>query len=187
MTATFKFYSKHMFQFRSAQLHLKEMMPIESLTVIQRYLDQQSMERVHLLLQQILFELLNLQKQYKFEDSFLSHLVQVDTCVEEEFKPFLMQQGEEWEEHIKNVRAFIKKEIVEHPWIQIKKPPRRNHPRMKEYVRYVILSRATSLVAECSRELEAKTREEIFTKTKASLESAQKHLDGELKLITAHF
>ena len=187
MTATFEFYSEHMFQFRAAQLHLKEMMPIESLTVIQRYLDQQSMERVHLLLQQILYELLNLQKQYKFEDSFLAHLVQVDTCVEEEFKPFLRQQGEEWDEHIKDVRAFIKNEIVKHPWITIKKPSRRNHPRMKEYVRYVALTRTTSLVAECSRELEAKTREEIFTKTKSSLESAQKNLDDELKQITAHF
>ena len=187
MKATFEFYSEQIFIFRVTQLHLKEMIPIDSLAVIQRYLDQQSMERVHLLLQQIMFELINLQKKYAFDDNFFPHLVHVDSCVEEEFKPFLEAQGETWEEHVRAVRDFVKVEIVERPRITIKKLPQRKQRNAKQYVRYVAISQATSLLADCDRELEAKTRNGIFPKTKASLDSANKHLEEELRLVTAHF
>ena len=172
MTATFNFYQEYMFLFKGAQTRLREMMPVESLSVIQEFLDQQSMERVHMTLRQLLFELLNVEKVHRCALDFTQSLVVADTAIEDELHPFLDKRGESWEKHVTCLGEFVTSSVRERPFIKIDSRLSRNASHYTAYVRYVSLDRSKLLLASCIRELNAKTREEAFLETKSSLSKA---------------
>ena len=184
MMATFNFYQEYMFLFKSTQMRLREMIPIESLAAIQEFLDQQSMERVHLLVQQLSYELLNVQAVYKCDLGFTQFLVQADAAIEEEFRPFLEKRSESWEDYFAHVREFVKQGFKERPYIKLQKHLPHGGANVEAYVQYFTLDRTKSLLSKCVRELDAKTREEAFLRTKTSLANAGKHVSKELKTIT---
>lgn len=184
MIATFNFYQEHMFLFKSTQMKLKEMVPLDSLDMIQGCIDQQSMERVHISVQQLSYELLNLQDVYKCQLEFTRYVVQADNAIEEEFQPFLERRGGRWDEHLKHVRDYIGSAMKERPFIKLSKKLPRSGTQVKEYIRYFSLDRTKSVISKCVRELEAKTRDEMFLKTKSSLATAGKNVTKELNTIT---
>ena len=184
MMATFNFYQEHMFLFKVTQVRLKEMMPIESLTWIEKFLNHQSMERVHLLIQQLSYELLSIQERYKCELEFAKYLAHADDAIEEEFRPFLTSQGESWDKHVEDIRRFVREAKDKRPYVKLQQDLPRDHTRLKAYIRYFTLTRTKSLLSKCLRELDAKTREEAFLVTKTSLATAGKHVTEELKAIT---
>ena len=174
MIGTYQFYQEHMYHFRCMKQRLAEHTPHEHLVEIQKVLSQQSMERVHIVVQQLIFEALNLEKCYKFDSSFFADIVQIIRAIEDEFKPFLEARGESWEQHSEVVLMFIKSET------------KSSRSRIKlsqetltspEYVKYVVISQCSSVVHECYRELEAKTMDREFRKTKKSLDDARMKLD----------
>ena len=184
MMATFNFYQEHMFLFKSTQMKLKEMVPIESLDMIQGCIDQQSMERVHVSIRQLSYELLNLQDVYKCELEFTRYLGQADNAIEEEFRPFLEKRGESWEEHLKHVGDYIGSAMKDRPFIKLSKNLPRSGKQVKPYIRYITLDRTKSVILKCVRELDVKTRDEMFLKTKSSLATAGKNVTKELNTIT---
>ena len=184
MMSTFNFYQEYMFLFKSAQMRLREMMPIDSLSIIQELVDQQSMERVQMTIRQLLFELLNLEKVRKCHFDFKQCLVDADTSIEDELHPFLEKRGEDLEKHISCLGIFVTESVKECPFIKIEAKLSRNGPSYKMYIRYVALDRTKSLLSNCIRELSAKTREEAFLETKSSLAKAGSHVTKQLKVIT---
>ena len=177
MIGTYHFYQEHMYHFRCTRQRLAEHTPHEHLVEIQKVVSQQSMERVHIVVQQLIYEALNLEKRYKFESSFFEDIIEIIRAVEEEFKPFLEGRGESWEQHSEVVKMFLKGEA------------QNNRSRIKlsqetltspDYIKYVVISQCSSVVHECYRELEAKTMDREFRKTKKSLNDARLKLDAAL-------
>ena len=77
MIGTYQYYSENMFQFRLAKIRLSELMPTDHLQEIQLSVSQRSMERVHVYLQQLMFEVLDLRNNTCLTMIFLSHLWQL--------------------------------------------------------------------------------------------------------------
>lgn len=177
MIGTYQFYQEHMYHFRCMKQKLAEHTPHEHLVEIQKVLSQQSMERVHLIIQQVMYEAINLEKRYKFESSFFGDIVEIVRAIEDEFKPFLEARGESWERHSELVLAYIKGEVQNNrKKIKLSQETLAN----PDYVRYVVISQCSSVVHELYRELEAKTVDREFRKTKKSLNDARLKLDTAL-------
>lgn len=177
MIGTYQFYQEHMYHFRCARQRLTEHMPHEHLIEIQKVLSQQSMERVHIVVQQLMYEALNFEKHFKFESLFFEDIIEIVRSVEEEFKPFLRENGESWEQHSEVVMTFIKGESKNgRSRIKLSQQTMAN----PEYVRYSVISQCSSVVHECYRELQAKTVDREFRKTKKSLNEACLKLDSAL-------
>ena len=177
MIGVYQFYQEHMYHFRCTRKRLAEHTPTEHLMEIQRVLSQQSMERVHIVVQQLMYEALDLEKRYKFDNSFFMDIIEIIRSIEDEFKPFLEEKGDSWDDHSEVVKMFIKEEVTN------------NRRRIKlghnigsnpQYIKYVVISQCSSVVQECYRELEAKTMDREFRKTKTSLNDARLKLDEAL-------
>ena len=180
MIGTYQYYSENMFQFRLAKNRLSDLMPTDHLQEIQQAVSQQSMERVHIIVQQLMYEALNLEKHYKFESDFFMHLMEIVQNIEAEFQPFLEQCKESWEKHSKVLMEYVQIEIKEgRTFLNLTKSFE------KSAVRYVVISQCSSLVHECYRELQAKTIDREFRKTKESLLVACSELDSVLIRINA--
>lgn len=184
MLGMFHFYQEYMYLFKSAQLKLKEMIPMETLCVIQEYLDKQSMERVHLTLRQLTYELLNIEKKHQCKLDFIHHLALADEAIVTDLRPLIQKANENWEDHLTCVNKFILDGFTNKPMVQLQRDLPREGPNYQIYVRYFTLGRTTSLISQCIRELEAKTKEKAFLETKSSLARAGKHATTELKAIT---
>ena len=184
MMSMFNFYQEYMFLFKSAQMKLKEMIPIESLAMVQEFLDQQSMERVHVALRQLSFEVLNVEKVFRFQLDFAQSLVEADMAIEKELRPVLEKREESWEKHLKCLAEFVQDGFKNRPFIKLDCKQPRNGSNYKLYVQYLALDRTKYVLSRCVRELDAKTREEAFLETKSCLARAGKHVSIELKTIT---
>jgi len=144
---------------------------------IQAAISQQSMANVHIIVQQIMYEALQLEKQYCFESSFFHYMVELISNIELELKPFLERQNENWDEHCELVKKLVRDQMKSSRRIKVDGVPR-NHPRSAPYVRCVVISKWSQTVQKCSRELEAKTIMSEFTKTKGSLNKARTQLNS---------
>ena len=184
MMGMFVFYQEYMFLFKSAQIKFREMIPIETLCVTQEYLDKLSMEQVHLTLRQLMYELLNIEKTHQCKLDYIQHLSLADEAIENDLQPLIQKAGENWDEHLACVKKFILDGFKNKPMIQLQRDPPNNGANYQIYVQYFTLGRTTSLISQCVRELEAKTKEEAFLQTKSSLAKAGKHVLTELKAIT---
>ena len=104
-------------------------------------------------------------------------IIEIIRSIEDEFKPFLEALGESWEEHSQVVTMFIKEEVTNHrSRIKLSKVTLSN----PQYIKYVVISQCSSMVQECYRELEAKTMDREFGKTKKSLNDVRLKLDEAL-------
>ena len=177
MIGTYQFYQEHMYHFRCTRQRLADHMPHEHLVEIQKVLSQQSMERVHIVIQQIMYEALNLEHKHKFDSDFLEDIVEIVRSIEEEFKPFLEGKGESWAEHAEVLKMFIKGERESERFrIKLSQETLTN----PQYVKYVVISQCSSVVQECYREIQAKTMDREFRKTKKCLNDARLKLDAAL-------
>ena len=177
MIGTYQYYSENMYLFRNTKNRLSEFIPIESLMEIQVVINQQSMQSVHTILHQIMFEALNLEKQYRFDSSFFGYIIEVFKKIELEFKPLLEKRGESWESHYEIVRKVAQEQMLSNRKIRVDGVPR-HHPRSAPHVRAVVISKCAHIVNRCHRQLQAKTTDREFAKTKASLNDACKKLDS---------
>lgn len=177
MVGTYQYYSENMYLFRNTKLRLAELIPIEPLMEIQAAISQQSMANVHIIVQQIMYEALQLEKQYRFESSFFHYMVELISNVELELKPFLERQNENWDDHCELVKKLVQEQMKSSRRIKVDGVPR-NHPRSAPYVRCVVISKCSQIVQKCLRELEAKTIMSEFTKTKGSLNKACTQLNS---------
>ena len=178
MMSTFNFYQEYMFLFKSAQMKLKEMIPIESLATIQEFLDQQSMERVHIALRQLSFEVLNIEKVYRLQLEFTRPLVEADMAIEKELRPVLEKREESWERHLKCLSEFVQEGFKNRPFIKLDHERPKNGSNHKLYIQYLALDRTKYVLSRCVRELDAKTREEAFLETKSCLAEPAKTWPG---------
>ena len=140
-------------------------------------LSQQSMERVHLIIKQVMYEAINLENRYGFESSFFEDIIEIVHAIEDEFQPFLEARGESWERHKELVLLYVKSE-TENNRKKIKLS--QETLRSPDHVRYAVISKCSSVVHELCRELEAKTVDREFRKTKKSLNDARLKLDTTL-------
>ena len=132
------------------------------------------MQSVHTILHQIMFEALNLEKQYRFDSSFFGYIIEVFKKIELEFKPLLEKRGESWESHYEIVRKVAQEQMLSNRKISVP----RHYPRSAPYVRAVVIAKCAHIVNRCHRQLQAKTTDREFAKTKASLNDACKKLDS---------
>ena len=177
MIGTYQFYQEHMYHFRRMKLKLADHTPHEHLVEIQKVLSQQSMERVHLIIKQVMYEAINLENRYGFESSFFEDIIEIVHAIEDEFQPFLEARGESWERHKELVLLYVKSE-TENNRKKIKLS--QETLRSPDHVRYTVISKCSSVVHELCRELEAKTVDREFRKTKKSLNDARLKLDTTL-------
>ncbi len=182
MIATYHFYSENMYLFRCSRDHLADLVPLDSISEIQSFLDQQSMERVHVLLQQIMFEALNLQRRFGFDDEFVEVYIQPIEAIEEEFRAFLEKKGEGWDEHLRWVQDFVQLEMKSNPKIKIDNSVPRHQTTGAAYVKYRVVQKGSSVAHSCSRELSAKTSDRQFVRSKKSLLQTVSKLDELLSL-----
>ena len=177
MIGTYQYYSENMYLFRNTKMRLAELIPVEPLMEIQAAISQQSMANVHTMVQQIMYEALNLEKQYRFENSFFRYIMDLISNIELELKPFLERRNENWGDHCEIVKKVVQEQIKSSRRIRVDGVPR-NNPRSAPYVRCVVISKCSQIVQKCFRELQAKTINSEFTKTKESLNNACTQLDS---------
>ena len=174
MIGTYQFYSENMYHFRCTRQRLSELMPIDHLDEIQLVLSQQSMERIHVLIHQLMYEALNHEKRYNFDNSFFQHIVLVLEKIEGEFKPFLEERGEEWDMHMDILMQFVQEQLkTNRNLIKL----RRDIASRPSSVRAEVIRQCVSKLHECLRELQAKTIDREFKGTKESLYRACSELD----------
>ena len=170
MIGTYQFYSENMYLFRASRDRLAEFTPLEGLEAIQAVLNQQSMERVHIILQQIIYEVLDLQKRYNFDDSFFVHIVEPIKHIEDEYKAYVEKRGESWEEHCECVKEMIQDDMKnDRRKIVISRTIPRRQTKSAMFVMYKVVLKCCTIAHECQRELEAKTSDREFPRTKESL------------------
>lgn len=176
MLGMYRFYSENMFSFRNLKNHLAEIIPMETLDDIQATLSMQSMERIHVVIQQLTFEALKLEHRYKFDNKFFSPIIDIANIMDVEFKEFVQERGDNWEEYNQIIMEFIEKEMKsEHRLVKISlEALRQGHPRV---IHYLVVSQCSSIIHECYRELQAKTIDREFRKVKESLHDACEQLD----------
>lgn len=170
MTGVYRFYSENMYQFRLTKYRLSELMPTDHLKEIQLNVSQRSMERVHVYLQQLMFELLHLKQHYTFSESFFEPIMNTIRCMEEELKPFLEHRNESWEKQAKCSVDFVQSEL---------EAGRRTLVFNNDFFNLqFVISQISSRLHECYRELKAKTIDREFPATKQSIHNAVLVLDG---------
>lgn len=178
MIGMYRFYSENMFLFRVSKNRLGEFTPVDHMVEIQAIISQQSIERIHLLVQQIVYEALQLLTQYQFDNAFLQCITNIDGAIDEEYKPVVVKRGENWEEYRGKVRVFIREEMKTNRRIKIARSIPRRAPKTAMYVQYIVAQQSSSLLHECHRELHAKTTDIEFPLTKSRLEKACTQLDA---------
>lgn len=184
MMGMYRTYSDNMFSFRNLKNHLSEFVPMETMGMIQASLSQQSLERVHVVVQQLTLEALNLEHQYKLDNAFLTPIITISKHMDTEFKDFVEQREENWEAHSKAVMKFIEEELKNRrPRIQINSMVLLY--RQPHVIQYLVVSQCSSLIHECYRELQAKTIEREFKMVKESLHEACEKLDSILLKLNA--
>lgn len=176
MMGTYRSYSDNMFSFRNLKNHLTELVPIETMGVIQESLSQQSMERVHVIVQQLIYEALNLEHKYRFDNGFFTPIITISNHIDSEFKEFTERRGESWGDHGKVIMRFIEEQMKNgHNMIKIDEALRQT-----KTVHYLVVSQCASLIHECYRELQAKTIDREFKMVKESLREGCEKLDSTL-------
>lgn len=175
MLGMYRFYSENMFSFRSLKNHLAEIIPMETLGAIQAMLSMQTMERCHVVIQHLIYEALKLDHQYKFDNKFFTPIIDVTNTMDVEFKEFVEERNEDWEEHCKLIMEFIEKEMKNnHPLFKIHKNVLKQGPQV---IHYVVVSQCSSIIHECYRDIQAKTIDREFGMVKEKLHSACEQLD----------
>ena len=176
MMGVYRFYSDNMYSFRNLKNHLAELIPMDTLAMMQMTLSQQTLEKVHVVVQQLVFEALNLEHKYKFDNEFFTPIINVTKHMDVEFKEFLEGKDESWENHNKLILRFIEEEMkAKHHRIKINEEVLRyNQPQV---IHYIVVSQCSSIIHECYRELQAKTIDREFKKVKESLHNACEKLD----------
>jgi hypothetical protein len=184
MMGMYHSYSDNMYSFRNLKNHLSELVPMQTLSLIQTSLSQQSLERVHVVVQQLTFEALNLQEKYKLDSSFLLPIVNISKHMDTEFKEFI-ERKDSWDVHCQVIQKFIEEEIGNHHHrIKIDGAMlRRRDPH--HAIHYLVVSQCSSLIHECYRELLAKTIDREFKLVKESLHEACEQLDRVLTKLNA--
>ena len=176
MFGVYRFYSENMFSFRNLKNHLADIVPMDTLGAIQATLSMQSMERVHILIQQLTLEALKLEVRYKFDNKFFIPIIDITNIMDVEFKEFVQQRGNDWEQHNKIIMEFIEREMTsEHKLVVISKEVLQQGDHRK--IHYLVVSQCSSTIQECYRELQAKTIDREFGKVKVSLHNACMQLD----------
>ncbi len=171
---TYRYYSENMFQFRLFKNRLCELIPTDHLEEIQQSVSQRSMERVHVYLQQLMFELLDLKKRYYFNDDFFEPIMDTIRSMEEELRPFLEYRNESWEKHAKCSLDFVRCELeAGHRALTL--DAKLNDQAL---VRCIVIGQISSRLHECYRELQAKTIDREFLKTKQSVHDAFVTIDN---------
>ena len=178
MISTFQFYSENMYLFRTSKARLAELMPVDNMDEMQAIVNHQSMDKIYLLVQQLMYEAINLEKQYKFNRDFFLQLIEVVKSIEAEFRVFLEKRGESWEKQVTFVREFVQGEMKSgRRRIDIPRTLPRHHPKSAKYVQYLVVSKCSTVMHECLRELEAKTTDRSFTETKESMRQSGAEMD----------
>ena len=154
------------------------MIPMESIVDIQSFVDEQTMTWVQIRLSQLMYELLQLQDKYKYDDSFMKHLIDADKSLEKDFRPLVEAKEEQWEDHVQVIRSAVKEEMTKQPCVIFGTKVPKKSPALLLYVHSVALSSSLSVLSRCIRHLDAKTREEAFLDTKVSLASAGQALQA---------
>ena len=176
MLGVYRFYSENMFSFRNLKNHLAEIIPMETLGDIQDTLSTQSMERIHVVIQQLTLEALKLEHRYKFDNKFFSPIIDIANIMDVEFQEFAHKRGDNWNEHNQIVMEFIEKEMKsDRQLLKINKGAlKQGHPQV---IHYLVVSQCSSIIHECYRELQAKTIDREFSKVKENLHDACEQLD----------
>ncbi len=177
MVMTYRAYSDNMFSFRNLKNHLSELVPMETLEVIQTTLSQRSLERVHVVIQQLTLEALQLEHRHKFDNKFFTPIVNISKWIDIEFKEFIEERGESWEDHNTVIKKFIEEEL-KFKHLRIKLDPNMLDQYPTQVIHYLVVSQCSSVIHECYRELQAKTIDREFRKVKKSLHEGCKELDG---------
>ena len=176
MMGMYRSYSDNMYSFRNLKNHLSELVPMETLTMIQEMLSQQSMERIHVVIQQLTLEALNFEHLYKFDNNFFTPIIAITKHMDLEFKEFVERRGECWESHNKVILMFIEEELKSNRR-RIKIDGEVLRYRQPHVIHYLVVSQCSSLIHECYRELQAKTIDREFRLVKDSLYDACEKLD----------
>lgn len=173
----FRFHSENMYSFRNLKNHLSEHVPMETMEFMQSKISLQTVERVHVLIQQLTLEAIKLVHVYGLSNDFFPPIITISQHMDEEFKEFIEGCDESWEEHNKVVNKFIKEEM-ELKGRSLFKINSQVLARGPSYVlHYLLVSQCSSLIQECYREMQAKTVNREFKKVKESLHHATEKLD----------
>ncbi len=182
MMGIHRFYTDNMSSFRQLQNHLSKHVPIETLASIQAELSLQSMERFHVLMQQLVLEAINLQQKYSIDGGFLASIITITQYMDIEFREFVEGRGDSWEKHSNLISKFISAELKnKRHRISIDDSVHYHHV----YYHYLVVSQCSSLIHELNRELLAKTVDKEFKQVKSSLSEACVELDTILVQLNA--
>lgn len=187
---TCNFYNENMYLFRMARNRLSELMPIESLEMIQRALNIRSIERVHLLIRQITFEAMNLEIGHKMVISEItSPLVECVELLEDEVERYFNEVGENWQKHSRAVSQLIREDFEGtnsegKKCRRLKVPSRAKKTPFRHIIlKYKILLQCSHYLSETLRELDAKTPDNCFVNTKSTIKSVQENFDKQVALM----
>ena len=184
--AMYNFYSENMYLFRTSKEKLSEVMPVESMELLQDAVDQISYDRVHIIVRQVTFEAVNLELSYKLTgQTFTEQLVHLTEIMEEEGEIYFAKKRKNWDKHLKDVQRMVQEDFqgtnpMGEKRRRLKLPKNiKRQPHYKLVIHYKLLSQCCNYLKRISRELDAKTTESVFGRTKAELSSICDGFDKE--------
>ena len=192
--AIYQFYSENMFMFRVSRKRLADLMPIETIELIQQAINKMSIERVHIFMRQITFEAMNLEIGYKLvSTNITAPLVHCVGILEDELEEYLKTINENWQKHAQAVQQMVREDYEgsnpEGKKRRRLKIPERvpKTPFRNIIIQHKLLAQCSHCIHESLRELEAKTPDVFFHSTKVTIKQLGQDFDKQVAmLVTNH-
>lgn len=164
------YYLNNMDTFRMAKKKLSESASPKDLEFIQNIVDKNAIVSAQIYIRQLVFESIHLCEKHKLRGIIPDFLRPIDDAIEKETETCLKSQGQDIEQHRENLMEIIKIQMKEH---RVIKPSKRllaseGHKHAADVLR----TRTAEVLEQVKMQLDMKTSNRSFQRTKIELSSA---------------
>ena len=169
------YYNKNMSIFKLLKENLNKSLPASALQQIQDYSNMQAINNTHIMTRQLGYEALNLALKYEFETTIAKQVSDVDEICLSELSVFVKESGDDWQEHSAALNLLLKEQLKNHRLVV---PSATLSARVgKKYVQSFLKERSYSILQQVLRQLDAKSTETKFKRSKEALQKLLECLD----------
>ncbi|XP_053407474.1 uncharacterized protein LOC123547224 [Mercenaria mercenaria] len=166
------FYLDNINMFRTLRRKLGESAPPQVLEYIQKIVDKNAIVSAQIYIRQLVFESIHLGDKYKLKGLVPELLKPLDDAIEEEADTCLASQGEDLEQHQQYLMEIIKVQMKDHRVIRPSKRQLAAHGRT--HAADILRTRVVEILEQVDVQLNLKSVNRSFQRTKAELETACK-------------
>ncbi|XP_060597676.1 uncharacterized protein LOC132751516 isoform X2 [Ruditapes philippinarum] len=170
MKAKSEFYIGNVNTFRKLKRKLGEAAPPQVLEYIQKIVDKNAIVSAQIYIRQLMFESIHLGDKYKLKGLVPELLKPLDDAIEKETELCLLSEGEDLDQHQVNLMEIIKVQMKDHRVIRLSK--RCLESQGQAHAAEVLRKRLIEILDQISVQLNLKSVNRSFPKTKSELETA---------------